>query len=812
MALTIDPNLTYALALEGGGARGAWQIGAWKALREAGVAISAVSGTSVGALNGALIAMGDLEKAERIWSDINYSQVIDGDPKDLESLFSEPLSAATLPAAARQLLDMVRNRGLDVTPLRNWIREAVDEEAVRSSPVELFLTTYSVTDRKELELRAKDLTQEGELWDMLLASAYFPAFRAEDLGGKQYADGGVRDVLPLHALIENGYRNIIALRLHGAGLERRLRIPRGTKICTVEPSVDLGGMLEFDAGRSRQNLTAGYYDTLRLLRDLKGRTWFIEPAWDEEAARSFLAGAALRSGAAATAREAHEEILPALGRKLDAEEGDYRDLLYACLEWAAEKAGAERWKICGEEELLSAAGGEQALYPLMESVAGPKRSIPGILLPDAEEPEKDGEKLRVCLMNDSFPPVVDGVANVVVNYARILTDRGHFCAVATPEYPGVKDDYPFPVVRYPSLNTTRLAGYRAGSPDVATVKALAALEPDVLHCHCPVASAVLARALRGEVDAPLIFTYHTKFDIDIAGTIPGPALQDAAVRLLVNNISACDAVWAVSEGAGENLRSLGYEGDYIVMPNGVDLPRGLAAPEATARLSEAWDLPEDVPVYLFLGRMMWYKGLRLILDALAKVRAAGRDFRMVFVGDGRDRAAVMETAKELGLDDLCRFPGAERDREVIRAWYTRADLFLFPSTFDTNGLVVREAAACSLGSLLIRGSCAAEGIVHGETGLLAAENADDIAAMLLSPLAERAALRALGARAAERIYISWEDAVALAEEEYRKVRERWDRGEIHRKRVRFDSLFELPGELSAALTRARDIFERTLWT
>ncbi len=812
MTLTIDPNCTYALALEGGGARGAWQIGAWKALREAGISINAASGSSVGALNGALIAMGDLEKAEKIWENINYSQVIDADPEDLEKMFSEPLSAATIAGAARTLFDMILNRGLDVTPLRNWIREAVDEDAVRSSPIELFINTFSITDRKELELRAKDLTEKGDLWDMLLASAYFPAFRGEDLGGKRYTDGGVRDVLPLHALIENGYKNIIALRLHGAGIERPVRIPRGTQVYHVEPSIDLGGMLEFDAERSRANLRAGYYDTKRFLYGLKGDKWYIDPQWDEEPARALLADAALRSGAAATAREAHEQVLPALGRKLDKEDGDYRDLLCACLEWAAEKADVDRWKIYDEDELLSAAGGKEALQPLMESVAEPKQTISGVPEAGTEEQEKKDGQLRICLMNDSFPPVVDGVANVVLNYAKILTERGHLCTVATPEYPGVKDDYPFPVVRYPSLNTTRLAGYRAGSPDVATVKALAALEPDVLHCHCPVASAVLARAVRGEVDAPLIFTYHTKFDIDIAGTIPTPALQDAAIRLLVNNISACDEVWAVSEGAGENLRSLGYEGDYIVMPNGVDLPRGLAPREAVDRLSEAWDLPEDVPVYLFLGRMMWYKGLRLILDALAKVRAAGRDFRMVFVGDGRDRAAVMETAKELGLDDVCRFPGAERDREVIRAWYTRADLFLFPSTFDTNGLVVREAAACSLGSLLIRGSCAAEGIVHGETGLLAAENADDIAAMLLSPLAERAALRGLGSRAAERIYLSWEDSVSLAEEQYRKVRERWDRGEMHRKRVRFDSLFEIPGELSAALTRAKEIFERTLWT
>ena len=105
----------------------------------------------------------------------------------------------------------------------------------------------------------------GELGDMLLASAYLPVFRAEKLGGKLYADGGVRDVLPLHVLIENGYRNIIALRLFGVGVERPVHIPRDTEVLTVEPAADLGGTLEFDADQAKKNMRAGYFDTMRLL-------------------------------------------------------------------------------------------------------------------------------------------------------------------------------------------------------------------------------------------------------------------------------------------------------------------------------------------------------------------------------------------------------------------------------------------------------------------------------------------------------------------------------------------------------------------
>jgi hypothetical protein len=212
------------------------------------------------------------------------------------------------------------------------------------------------------------------------------------------------------------------------------------------------------------------------------------------------------------------------------------------------------------------------------------------------------------------------------------------------------------------------------------------------------------------------------------------------------------------------------------MPNGVDLERGRAGVSATASLSADWDLPADAPVYLFLGRMMWYKGLRIILDGLKRLQDAGKDFCMVFVGDGQDRAEVEEYAASLGLQDRCRFVGAVHDREIVRAWYTRADLLLFPSTFDTNGLVVREAAACALPSVLIAGSCAAEDVEDGVSGFLIEENADSMAAKLTVLCREPEAVRAVGENALRTLYLSWEDAVANACRRYGTVIENYRAG------------------------------------
>ncbi|MBO6015872.1 MAG: glycosyltransferase [Lachnospiraceae bacterium] len=383
--------------------------------------------------------------------------------------------------------------------------------------------------------------------------------------------------------------------------------------------------------------------------------------------------------------------------------------------------------------------------------------------------------MKVVLLNDSFPPVIDGVANVVMNYARIMTEQNMAeTIVGTPRYPDSDYDcYPYRVIPYRSFDTTSIvSGYRAGNPfAVKAIDEMTAFSPDIIHTHCPVSSTVMARILRNETQAPVIFTYHTKFDVDIARALKTRFLQKESLKTLVDNISACDEIWVVSRGAGENLRSIGYEGDYVVMPNGVDFAKGHVDTGAVMAVTKDYDLPKDVPVFLFVGRMMKYKGLPLILDALQILKESGMDFRMIFVGDGQDAPGMKQKAVENGVADKVIFTGAEHDRDVLRAWNTRADLFLFPSTYDTNGIVVREAAACGLASVLVKDSCAAEGITDGRNGYLIEETAQAMAARLMEICKDLSAVHQVGQNAMDEIYLSWDSAVKLAHERYGAVLE-----------------------------------------
>ncbi|MCR4678153.1 MAG: glycosyltransferase [Lachnospiraceae bacterium] len=418
--------------------------------------------------------------------------------------------------------------------------------------------------------------------------------------------------------------------------------------------------------------------------------------------------------------------------------------------------------------------------------------------------------MNICLLNDSFPPVIDGVANVVLNYGRALTqNHGANVIVGTPKYPNADyTGYPYKVVPYPSIDTTGIIdGYRAGnSLSAREIDEIAEFGPDIIHTHCPASSTFMARILQHSTGAPVVFTYHTKFDIDIARAVGGGFRKKEVIKVMINNISACDEVWTVSQGAGENLKSLGFEGDYRVMPNGVDFARGRADDAAVKAAVKEYDLPPGVPIFLFVGRLVKYKGLPLILEALKMAREEGLEFRMLMVGSGPDAEELRKMAADLRLTDKVFFTGPIRDREVLRAINTRADLFLFPSTYDTNGIVVREAAACGLASVLIKGSCAAEGITHGRNGYLIDETPEAMAKLLTDICKDMDKVAEVGDHAMKEIYLSWDDAVKMAYERYGEIRELAAAGEyLNRKREPVDYLIAAAADAAEAFKRIGDV-------
>ena len=352
MQLQFDLNKTYAIALEGGGAKGAYEIGVWQALDEAGVKYNAVSGTSVGALNGALMAMRDLERAVDCWSNIRLSQVIDLSSMDAETfknVLEGKLESDDWQELLPQAIDVIRNRGLDVSPLRAWVRSIVDEHKLKTSDVDFYVSTVSLTDRKGLEVHINELP-EDEICDMLLASAYHPSFRLEKLGGKYYADGGFVDTLPLHALVAAGYKDIIAVRLPSKGVEKRFKMPDDVRLTTIRTYADLGHVLNFEAEQAKRDMAIGYMDARRVLYGLHGRLYYVERSMSEREALEWIL--ARRGEAEGSLRDYLETELPRTARQLDAADMDYYDLMLALAEQKADRRNLPKLRVYADRDLL----------------------------------------------------------------------------------------------------------------------------------------------------------------------------------------------------------------------------------------------------------------------------------------------------------------------------------------------------------------------------------------------------------------------------------------------------------------------------
>lgn len=364
MKLILDTNKEYGLVLEGGGARGAYQIGAWKALKEAGIQIKGVSGSSVGTLNGALICMGDLERAERIWKNISYTQVMDIKEGLMEGILKKDFTNLSRGEVIKEMFHSLLDGGFDVTPLKNLIQANIEEKKIREGKIEFYFQVFSMTEKKELELDARKIAEE-DMVDMILASAYFPAFKVEEIHGNKLIDAGMFNNVPIDALLKRKYQNIIVIRIFGMGVEKKVDIPDEVCIIEIAPRVDLGNILEFEKEKSMRNIKLGYFDAMRVLYNLKGKIYYIDAQLDEMQCLNLLLEECAEWDEIFTLygielaeenkkkRLILENLFPLIADELKLEKNWGYDVLYlSILEASARFLHVQKYNIYTEEELL----------------------------------------------------------------------------------------------------------------------------------------------------------------------------------------------------------------------------------------------------------------------------------------------------------------------------------------------------------------------------------------------------------------------------------------------------------------------------
>ena len=370
-------------------------------------------------------------------------------------------------------------------------------------------------------------------------------------------------------------------------------------------------------------------------------------------------------------------------------------------------------------------------------------------------------KINAIQFCESFPPVMDGVANVTKNYAYWIKKKYGKAYVVTPEYPAYVDDEIFPVLRYPSIPLVGRKPYRmgVGQHNPKLWKKLSTLNVDIVHAQSPFSAGNIALQYARQKDVPLVATFHSKFYDDFKEVTRSDVISMMMTHLVVDFFSYADAVWAVNESTRETLISYGYKGPVDVVQNGADfeIPQNLDL--LVKSTNQAYGLSDDGLVFLFVGQMIKQKNIPMIIDSLSILKKSGLDFTMLFVGEGKSLEDFKDQVFRLGLSEQVQFLGKILDRDRLKSIFARADLFIFPSIYDNAPVVTREAAAVGTPSVIVKGSNASEGVIHGKNGYLCNNSAESVAESILKISKDKDALQHAGQIAQKTIFRSWESII-----------------------------------------------------
>lgn len=374
--------------------------------------------------------------------------------------------------------------------------------------------------------------------------------------------------------------------------------------------------------------------------------------------------------------------------------------------------------------------------------------------------------------SDAVPPILDGVAQTAHHYAEVLNRSFGRSYLIGPKCPSRTDDPEF-YIRYSSIPIPGSHPYRIGLAhlDASFLSTLRKIPFSLVHSHTPFIAGDIALRVSRMRKIPLVSTFHTQYHEDLAKHFSSRIIIDSVLDHIASYYDTCDAVLVPSTRAVDVLRTYGYQGKTIHIPNGTDMR--IPTPEQLRTLKDegysSFVIRKDICTLLFVGQHRWEKNPRLILESLKRLKNKKITFQMLFAGSGPDKKAIISLAESLKLTPEVRFLGEIQDRRILQSLYAVSDLLVFPSLYDTASLTMREAAAFSIPSVVVSGSVTADLIEDGINGFLAENTSEAFTAKLEEIIRNPDKREAAGRGARESIYIHWEDVVKKLFQVYKNL-------------------------------------------
>ncbi len=366
---------------------------------------------------------------------------------------------------------------------------------------------------------------------------------------------------------------------------------------------------------------------------------------------------------------------------------------------------------------------------------------------------KDNEKkLKVAIFSDSFYPGVGGTERAVFEYAKTLSKTCDVAVFAPNYHRSDNISYPFKVFRAKSIAFGNNDFFALPKLDKKIKKALKGFSPDIIHNQTPGMMADFANGYAKKNNLPIIITLHTKYSFCYEEVIPFKFINKMIMKRIGRRIIPADRIFSVSYSMKNEMELYGVNKDFSVIKNGCEIKKS----------NEEEKQKNEIPQLLYVGLVAKRKNLEFSLKALSLLKKQGTDFVFHIIGRGK-KNYFLKKAKKLGLENNVFFHGQKKPEELA-SFYKNADLFLFPSIFDTDGLVLIEAGAYNTPSVVLKNTGASERFVDCETGFISEQDEVSFANKITWCLNNREILLKVG-KNSKTVVKGWDTVV----EEYLKI-------------------------------------------
>lgn len=345
--------------------------------------------------------------------------------------------------------------------------------------------------------------------------------------------------------------------------------------------------------------------------------------------------------------------------------------------------------------------------------------------------------------------------------------------MVAPKAPGMNYDTPYPLYTFHSMPIPVRKPYRFGVAelDPKFTNKIRGMQFSLVHAHCPFSTGRLALGIAKRQQIPMVATFHSKFRDDFSRVIPSKKVVNIILRNIVSFFHQADEVWIPQASVEETIREYGYKGKLHVVENGNDYVTPAPAIELMRSLMRAeLQIEDKETMLLYVGQLIWEKGIDLILESVAEQKHL--PLKLYIVGEGYAEEGIRRKVAELGIADKVVLTGCIRDRQLLQRYYAAADLFLFPSVYDTFGIVVREAAAMQTPALLRGETDAARSVVPDVNGFVSSAEMS-YSEMLGWLIQHPEACRVAGQRASETLSRSWEQVAEEVSMRYQEIKARY---------------------------------------